>query len=123
MATTNLPPHLIEQGLPEFIRSRPEGPLFFWQGNKVNDPVVRAQSIGKVIGKWIFGTVGIGSEVQPNHGWSHRFKTLARDVGIPLEYVDAIQRHEDGRASSGYGETTMVALKREIEGFPWQGRL
>ena len=64
------PPHprLIEQGLPEFICSRLEGPLFFRQGDKVNDPVVRAQRIGKVIGKWVYGTVGIGSEVLPNYG-------------------------------------------------------
>jgi integrase len=115
-----LHPHMIEQGLPEFIRSRPDGPLFFPLGDTVEDPVTRAQSIGKVIGKWVHNTVGIGSDVQPNHGWRHRFKTLARDVGIPLEYVDAIQGHEDGRASTGYGEHTMIAIKREVERFPRQ---
>jgi hypothetical protein len=31
-----LHPHLIEQGLPEFIRSRPEGPLFFRLGDTVS---------------------------------------------------------------------------------------
>jgi integrase len=82
--------------------------------------VTRAQILGKVIGKWVHNTVGIGSDVQPNHGWRHRFKTLARDVGIPMGYVDAIQGHEDGRASSGYGENTLIALKREIERFPRQ---
>jgi hypothetical protein len=44
----------------------------------------------------------------------------SRDLGTPLEYVDAIQGHEDGRASSGYGETTMVALSREMEKVPRQ---
>jgi hypothetical protein len=74
-----------------------------------------------VIGKWVHHTVGIGSEVQPNQGWRHRFKTIARDVGIPVEYIDAIQGHEDGRASTGYGETTVKALRREVERFPRQG--
>lgn len=116
-----LHPHLIEKGLPEFIRSRPGCPLFFRQGDTIEDPVTRAQSLGKVIGKWVHNNVGIGSEVQPNHGWRHRFKTLARDVGIPLEYVDAIQGHEDGRAAAAYGDNTVKALKREIERFPRQG--
>jgi hypothetical protein len=39
-----LHPHLIGQGLPEFVRSRPEGPLFFRLGDKLDDPVTRARA-------------------------------------------------------------------------------
>lgn len=56
--------------------------------------------------------------VQPNHAWRHRFKTDARDVDIAPEYVDTIQGHEDGRASSDYGETAIRAPWREIKKLP-----
>jgi integrase len=78
--------------------------------------------MAKKVGEWVREEVGIRDlKVQPNYGWRHRFKTLARDAGIPPEYIDAIQGHEDGRASTGYGETTVKALRREIERFPRQG--
>jgi len=56
--------------------------------------------------------------VQPTHGWRHRFKTTGGDIGIPPEYLDAIQGHEDGRAASNYGEKTVKALHREILKLP-----
>jgi integrase len=116
-----LHPCLVEQGFPEFVQSRPEGPLFF-QSKGEHDPKIRAGNMAKKVGEWVREEVGIRDlKVQPNYGWRHRFKTLARDAGIPPEYIDAIQGHEDGRASTGYGETTVKALRREIERFPRQG--
>lgn len=53
-----------------------------------------------------------------NHAWRHRFKTIAREVGIAPEYSDAITGHEDGRAASDYGETTVKALWREVQKLP-----
>lgn len=116
-----LHPHLIEQGLPEVIRSQPEGPLFFRAGTAGVDPLIQAQSMGKIVGKWVRETVGIVADVQPNHAWRHRFKTLARDVDMDPEYRDAIQGHEDGRAAAAYGENTMKALFREVSKIPRQG--
>ena len=43
---------------------------------------------------------------------------MARDVGIPPEYIDAIQGHSDGRATTSYGETTVRAMYREIQKLP-----
>lgn len=115
-------PQLLEMGLPDMIRARPGGPVFYSTApvrGKPADPVERAQSAGAKIGTWVREVVGITDpNVQPNHAWRHRFKTLAREVGIAPEYSDAITGHEDGRAATDYGETTVKALWREIQKLP-----
>lgn len=86
---------------------------------KAADPVEHAQSAGAKIGTWVREVVGIADpNVQPNHAWRHRFKTIAREAGIAPEYSDAITGHEDGRAASDYGETTVKALWREVQKLP-----
>lgn len=115
-------PQLVEMGLIEMLQSLPRGPVFYnlrpFRG-KAPDPVERAQNAGAKVGTWVRDSVKITDKrLQPNHAWRHRFKTLARDFGIAPEYSDAITGHEDGRASSDYGETTLTALWREIRKLP-----
>ena len=115
-------PQLQDMGLIDLFQSLPAGPVFYNlspRRGKPADPVERAQNAGAKVGTWVREDVKItDKKVQPNHAWRHRFKTLARDVGISPEYMDVIQGHEDGRASSGYGETTIKALWREIQKLP-----
>ena len=115
-------PQLEWMGLVNMIQSLPAGPVFFnlkpFRG-KAADPVERAQNAGAKVATWVREGVKITDKrLQPNHAWRHRFKTVARDVGIAPEYSDAITGHEDGRASSDYGETTLTALWREIQKLP-----
>lgn len=115
-------PQLLDMGLPQMIRGLPSGPVFYSTApvrGKPADPVERAQSAGAKIGEWVREVVGVTDpNVQPNHAWRHRFKTIAREVGIAPEYSDAITGHEDGRAASDYGETTVKALWREVQKLP-----
>ena len=115
-------PQLLDMGLARMIRSLPPGPVFYSSApvrGKPADPVERAQSAGAKVGQWVREVVGITDpNVQPNHAWRHRFKTIAREVGIAPEYSDAITGHEDGRAASDYGETTVKALWREVQKLP-----
>jgi integrase len=114
-----LHPHLIEMGLPQFIRDHLPGPLFYSPKKVGEDTMSRAKSAGKKVGIWVREVAGVTDpKVWPNHGWRHRFKTIARDVDIPPEYSDTLTGHEDGRASSDYGETTVKALWREIQKLP-----
>lgn len=117
-----LHPQLLEMGFPEMIRALPAGPVFYSTApvrGKPADPVERAQSAGAKVGTWVREVVGITDpNVQPNHAWRHRFKTIAREAGIAPEYSDAITGHEDGRAATDYGETTVKALWREIQKLP-----
>ncbi|WP_299840291.1 DUF6538 domain-containing protein [uncultured Paracoccus sp.] len=115
-------PQLIEMGLVDLIHSLPPGPVFYSSAphrGKAADPVERAQAAGGKVGQWVRAVVGITDDVQPNHGWRHRFKTVGRDVAIGQEYLDVMQGHEDGRAASDYGETTVKALWREIQKLPY----
>ena len=112
-------PHLVEQGLVRYIEESPSGPLFYRPKGPEDDPVTRAGNVAKKIGIWVRKTVGIRDlRLQPNHAWRHRFKTVSREVDISDRYADALQGHEDGSASAGYGETTVKALYREIKKLP-----
>ncbi|WP_205965823.1 DUF6538 domain-containing protein [Paracoccus liaowanqingii] len=109
-------PQLQEMGLVKMIKRLPRGPMFLTPGG---DPAAKARGASGKVGEWVREVAGIDDpRVQPNHAWRHRFKTVARDVDIAPEYVDAIQGHEDGRASSDYGETTIRALWREVMKLP-----
>ncbi len=112
--------HLIELGLLEMVKRSGDGPLFYEPNDQAREP--NSTQPGNVLGKvgqWVRKKVEITDRrVQPSHGWRHRFKTVAHDVDIAPKYIDAIQGHDDGTASSDYGERTMKALGREIEKLP-----
>lgn len=112
--------HLLDLGLVAFIQSRPPGPLFYPASHSTrtngSGPAERPRD---KVAEWVRKVAGIKDpRVQPNHGWRHRFKTVGRDVDVDLAYLDAIQGHDDGRAATEYGETTMKALHREVQKFP-----
>lgn len=118
-----LHPHLIEMGLLDFVRSRPTGPLFYRPSGRKTRPGYNPwDSVTGKVSEWVRKVAKVKDpRVQPNHGWRHRFKTIARDVDIPQRYMDAIQGHEDGSASADYGENTVKALYREIQKLPPYG--
>lgn len=113
--------HLLDTGLLNFVTSRPAGYLFFDADNNATKSSLtkRAGNIGKMLSKWVRIGAGITAErVQPNHAWRHRFKTVARDVDIAHEYMNAIQGHEDGHSGTDYGEFPVSAMYREISKIP-----
>ncbi|MDH4439167.1 MAG: tyrosine-type recombinase/integrase [Rhizobium sp.] len=110
-----LHPHLIQQGFLEMVKAQPPGPLFYLENSRTKSNGHKTSaSMRGTVGKWVKQSAKIDPRTQPNHGWRHRVKTIARDVDIPREYIDRIQGHKDGTASTGYGEATMKALYREI---------
>lgn len=83
------------------------------------DPVERAQNAGAKVGEWVRKVFKItDTELQPNHAWRLRFKTVAREVGMDGEIRDAIQGHGDGRAASDYGEVTIKAMWNALQALP-----
>jgi integrase len=110
-------PHLVELGLLDFVKASPKGPLFL--AKKMDGTYTAADNVSKAIGNWVRDeTTVTDKRVAPNHGWRHRFKTVARDVGIEQRYMDAIQGQTDGTASAEYGDNSMKALYREIQKLP-----
>ena len=68
--------------------------------------------------KWV-REIGVDDpDVQPNHGWRHRFKTVARTVAMDPEIRDQMQGHAPDTEGRKYGEIEAVVLKREIDKFP-----
>jgi len=118
--------HLIEQGFLDFVRSKKAGPLFYsverQRGASAGNPSdVKA---GGKLAEWV-RAVGVDDEnVQPNHGWRRRFKTIGRAVGMDSAKLDAIQDHAPATEGDKYGGFLSNALKPEIDKIPryksWQ---
>ena len=56
--------------------------------------------------------------VAPNHGWRHRFKTVARKVRMNPETRDAIQGHVPRTEGEDYGEHPPEVMLEEIVKLP-----
>ena len=112
--------HLLEMGLWEIVMARPKGHLFFVPDDKERQRGHRqSDNVSGTVRDFVREIALVTDErVWPNHGWRHRFKTVARDVDIEQRYMDVIQGHSDGSASADYGDNTMIALSREIEKLP-----
>jgi integrase len=64
-------------------------------------------------------TVVSDPKVQPNHGWRHTFRTLAREIdGIDSKVVDDIVGHASSRVGDRYGESTIKARSMVMQKFP-----
>jgi hypothetical protein len=73
----------------------------------------QATKMGERLAKWV-RSLGIEG-VQPNHGWRHRFKTVARSVRMDSEARDAIQGHAPQTEGQAYGEWPLDALRAEVD--------
>ncbi|WP_449396792.1 tyrosine-type recombinase/integrase [Devosia riboflavina] len=100
-----LHPQLVELGFLEFVNKSPEGPLF--HSTDADPAKAPAQAVAARVGKWLQAEGLVPKGVQPNHGWRHRFKTLAREAGLDPHVVDSIQGHSGRTASDGYGNVRL----------------
>lgn len=102
-----LHPHLVEQGLLDFVRAVKKDTVFKpGDANKVRRMVRDVLKLPE------------GRTVAPNHAWRHRLKTVARELGLDRDAIDALNGHADGSASGAYGEWTVAALYREVVKLP-----
>ena len=56
--------------------------------------------------------------VAPNHGWRHRFKTIAREVGMDPHVRDTIQGHAPQTVGDAYGEVSVRAMAEAMSKVP-----
>ena len=113
-----LHPQLIEMGLMEFVKDAPDGPLFFRSSGRGDSN--QAAGVRGKIGDWVRDVAGIvDRQVQPNHAWRHRFKTLARELEIQTDTSDCITGHVSKMSANGYGVFTMKTMLTAITKMPW----
>jgi integrase len=96
--------HLIELGFLSFVDESGDGPLFATGAYKRVVDFIRE--------------VVTDPNVQPNHAWRHRLKTIARDLGFDPRVIDAIQGHAAKTAGDGYGDVSVVAMALVMDKIP-----
>jgi len=138
MGTKRLVPlheHLIDQGFVKFAqRFRPIQPLFHnYEMLELEDvaenkdlraehrkrAAAAAATIGGRLATWARLLIGNDKkDVDPNHGWRHRFKTEGRACGMDLIILDAIQGHAPPNVSAKYGDFPPRVTGPEIAKLP-----
>jgi integrase len=101
-------PDLIELGFLNFIDAC-KGPYLFVDPDarrSREDMSGLAGALANRLGRWI-RTMVKDPEVSPNHGWRHRFITLAREAKIEVELRNSITGHADGSSAALYGTTNL----------------
>jgi integrase len=109
-----LHPHLIEQGILKLAKDGGSTPLFHDDaGNEVNPASkIRAADLAK----WV-RSLGVTAP-QPNHGWRHRFSTVARAAGIPGEVAESIKGQAPANEGGKYGYMPIAILRDAIGRIP-----
>lgn len=112
-----LHPHLIELGFLDFVKASGSEPLFY---KPIPDRTTEHpwHSVARRVSDWIRDLKIVDPRVAPNHGWRHRFKTVAVEVGMNNRVMDAIQGHASRTAGENYGDVTLKARKVAIDTLP-----
>ncbi|MCJ1961612.1 DUF6538 domain-containing protein [Novosphingobium mangrovi (ex Hu et al. 2023)] len=114
-----LHPHLLEQGLLDVVKGK-TGPLFYdpskHRGGTEGNP--QHKKVGERLGGWVRDLGVDDEELQPNHGWRHRFKQQARAIYMDIETRDAIQGHAATTEGQKYGSVPVQVMYEQIARLP-----
>ncbi|MFZ3585253.1 tyrosine-type recombinase/integrase, partial [Loktanella sp. DJP18] len=110
-------PALIIAGFITFVNAARPGPLFVSEDGR-GTVLKRAQTTANRIAEWLRKEKLVPTEVSPNHGWRHRFKTVASEEGQSDRVVDAICGHAGRTAGDSYGDVTIKAKYKVIAAMP-----
>lgn len=112
--------HLVEKGFPEFVAASKPGHLFLTPAKDTGDVLGPLQGVKNRVAEFSRSVV-TDVRVKPNHGWRHRFKTVARNVGFDPRVTDCIQGHAARTSGEDYGDVTVEAMALALARFPKQG--
>ena len=111
-----LHPQLVERGFPAFIERSSDGPLFLII-RKEGEVLGPLQGLKNRLAEFARAIVP-DPNVDPNHGWRHRFKTVGMEVGMSSRILDVIQGHAPRSSGDIYGDVTIKAIAAEIQKLP-----
>lgn len=108
-------PQILDLGFEKALVGK-TGPLFFDPRRRQKPTPENTQAIktGEHLAQWVRSIGVMDKRVQPNHGWRHRFKTIARRVQMDPEVRDVIQGHKPRTEGEAYGDTDIEVLFRAI---------
>ncbi|MCA1435613.1 tyrosine-type recombinase/integrase [Bradyrhizobium sp. BRP20] len=108
---------VIEEGFLEFSETSKGGYLFI--DPKAGELGVRnaVKTARNKVNEFVREVVK-DKNVDPSHGWRHRFKTVGIEQSIETRVLDAIQGHAPRNVSEGYGDVTTKAKANAIARFP-----
>lgn len=109
-----LHPHLLAQGAVEMIRALPEGRVFCDPAGKRSPTTVADDH-----GRWIREIGLTDPDLQPAHGWRHRFKTVSRRVKMDPPVRDYMQGHVPHNEAEGYGNQEAPILLEWLSLLKW----
>jgi integrase len=109
---------VIEMGFPEFYEKSKGGYLFI--DPKAGELGVRnaVKTARNKVNVFVREVVK-DPNVDPSHGWRHRFKTVGIEQEVAMRVLDAIQGHAPRNASEDYGDVTIKAKANAIAKFPF----
>ena len=111
-------PQLIDLKFGEFVAAAPDGPPFF-DGRRAREGRQHpSKHVAQRLAVWIRSLKVIADEVDPNHCWRHRMKTIARDLELDMRTVDAIQGHAPRTAGERYGDVSLAAKYKVMKQLP-----
>jgi integrase len=113
-----LHPQLVERGFLQFVEAAEDGPLFYNANPTSTANQHPAKTVSGRLSEWVRGLGVIGDTVDPNHGWRHRFKTVALECGVDARVADAIQGHAARTAGEDYGNVTLKTKAAALSRLP-----
>ncbi|TBN37469.1 integrase [Paracoccus subflavus] len=108
---------VIVLGFIDFVKAAKPGPLFHVAKTQARYLAAARATAGRVT-QWLQEAELVPAGIQPSHGWRHRFKTQARELGLSDRIVDAIQGHASKTASDDYGDVSVKARIPVIDALP-----
>lgn len=110
---------LLDQGFLDFVQAAAEGPLFYDPKLSKGGKMPLADRVGGHLSTWVRQDVKITDpEIQPNHAWRHRLKTLSRICDMREDATRYIQGHAPHAKDERYGDHNPAPLVREISKLP-----
>lgn len=108
---------IVEAGFLDFVEASNAGHLFISpSGDELG--VRKAVKTARNKVNMFVREVVSDRDVDPSHGWRHRFKTVGIEEGVEMRVLDALQGHAPRNISEGYGEVTIKAKANAIAKFP-----
>ena len=113
-----LHPHLIEQGFPDFVEKRGDGPLFLDSHRNGEDEAAQARRVAERLSRWI-RQIGIDDpNVSLGNGWRRCFRQEARNADMNPEIVDQIMGYSSAVTLGEFDHYPADMLLHELSRLP-----